>query len=166
MPNFDYDFQTLFQQAAGEPVLYRGERIHLAYKIPVCHSGRLLVTIESTASPRLQGVAIQEDVIGIEERRKRTIVYEHYSVPPERRHCERSRLPFSFEFEQKGTSGELLLFNVALREDGGYDYWTGGCALKVEQLEHGLRLHCNDPQRNDDFTDLVFRVECLPPRSA
>lgn len=162
MPAFDFDFQKLFLAAAGEPVIYRGERIRLAHKIPVCRSGRLLVTIESTASPHLQGIAIQEDVIGIEERRKRTIVYEHYSVPAKDRQRERSRLPFSFEFEQKGNSGELLLFNVALREDGGCAYWTGGCALKVEQLPNGFRLHCNDFQRNDDFTDLVFRVECLP----
>ena len=165
MPAFDYDFQSLFLAAAGEPVSYQGERIYLAHKIPVCQSGRLQVTIEATDSPYLQGVAIQEDVIGIEERRKRTLVFEHYSVPPKQRHRERNRLPYSFEFEQKGTSGELLLYNVALREDGGCAYWTGGCALKVERLENGFRLYCNDFQRNDDFSDLVFRIECLPPRT-
>jgi len=164
MSQFDFDFKNLFLGAAGEPVVYRGEPIVMAQKVPVCHRGRLLVTIESTASPYLQGVAIQEDVIGIEDRRRRTVVFEHYSVPPGERRRQRSRLPFSFEFEQKGTTGELLFFNVALREDGGCEYWSGGCAMKVEQLPSGFRFRCNDFQPNDDFTDLVFRVECLPGR--
>ena len=161
MSAFDFDFKELFSAAAGEPVFYRGERIVLAQKVPVCHQGRLLVTLETTASPFLQGVAIQEDVIGIEDRQKRSIVYEHYSVPPGERGKVRSRLPYSFEFVQQGTSGELLFFNVALHGER-CEYWTGGCAMKVEPLANGVRFRCNDFQRNDDFTDLVFRVECLP----
>jgi len=162
MNTFDFDFKALFIASAGEPVNYQGERIYLAHKVPVCQKGRLLVTIEATDSPYLQGVAIQEDVIGIEDRQRRTVVYEHYSVSPAERSKQRSRLPFSFEFEQKGTSGELLFFNVALREDQRCEYWDAGCAMKVEPLANGYRFYCNDFQRNDDFSDLVFRVECLP----
>jgi hypothetical protein len=34
-----------------------------------------------------------------------------------------------------------------------------GAGMIVEEIENGFRYHCNDGYRDEDFNDIVFRIE-------
>jgi hypothetical protein len=43
--------------------------------------------------------------------------------------------------------------------NGDKVWWKDGFAMKKEKIENGWRYKCNDIQPNDDFTDMVFKIQ-------
>jgi hypothetical protein len=156
--DFDFDFNRLFAEGKGGPIIYKGQTLHLMDKIPAKLGETFVVTIESTASKYPQGVGISEGVGVFDEHVKQAVVWEFFSVPPKERRHTRSRLPFSFEVICKNKSGFLAFYNMA-EVDGRQQWWYYGCAMIAEDIPDGRRYRCNDWQPNDDFNDIVFRVE-------
>jgi len=39
--------------------------------------------------------------------------------------------------------------------------WHNGAAMIVEEIPHGRRYRCNDGYADDDFDDIIFRLERL-----
>lgn len=163
--DFDFNFNRLFAESKGQPVIYNGDVIYLADKLSATLGEVFIVTIESTHSKYLQGVGVSENVRVFGQQEKRAVVFEHYSVPIENRSTERSRLPFQFEVECRNKKGFLWFYNMCLVNDR-QEWWHGGCAMRREAMESGFRYFCNDWQRNDDFTDIVFSVRSIGRRSS
>ena len=152
------DFSALFRSSRGQPVTWEGKTLVLADQVAASLGERFTVTIESTASSHLQGVGVSEGVSVFGERVKRAVVFEHFSLPPELRANERSRLPFSFEVECRSRKGHLSFYNMALL-NSRQEWWVHGCAMIVEVLENGRRYFCNDFEPDSDFDDIVFSVQ-------
>ena len=158
MKDFDFDFNSLFKKSLGKPILYKGQELILADKIPVNYDEKLRITIESTNSKYIQGVGISDNIEIFGQKVGKAVVWEYYSVPPENRENTRNQLPYSFEVICKNKKGEIFIYNMA-EVDGRQDYWNFGCAMIVENIENGKRYKCNDWQPNEDFNDIIFRVE-------
>jgi hypothetical protein len=158
MTAFDYDFVSLIVKAKPNPCIYKGKTLLLSDTFPAKLGDAFVVTIESTRSSYPQGVGVSEGVEVFGQRVKRAVVWEYFSVHPDSRKDVRSRLPFSFELSCRNKSGFLRFYNMVER-DGSQLYGYQGMAMIVEDIPGGRRYRCNDWQLNDDFDDIVFRVE-------
>jgi hypothetical protein len=52
-----------------------------------------------------------------------------------------------------------VVYNAWDAGKGTTEAWVGHAAMIVEELPNGRRYRCNDSQRDDDFDDLIFRIE-------
>lgn len=60
----------------------------------------------------------------------------------------------------RNTDGVLRVWNVWDIGDGAVESGYG-TAMIVEQLPNGRRYRCNDGHPDDDFDDLIFRIEIV-----
>lgn len=68
--------------------------------------------------------------------------------------------PQTVELEFLGKpSSTIEVKNVWDVGDGVIHSWHNGAAMIVEQLPSGRRYRCNDGFADDDFDDIVFRLE-------
>lgn len=65
----------------------------------------------------------------------------------------------SVEFEVVGNPTTIEVHNVWDCGNGVVHAWLNGAAMIVEELPNGRRYRCNDGFADDDFDDLVFRLE-------
>lgn len=152
------NFNPLFAKNSGRPIEYNGKTLHMNYRIGA--AGALFrVTIEETSSPYIQGIGFHGLVEIFGKNTKNPVVFEDVSLPPTERAMKRSALPFTFTAASKDKTGCLSLHNVALLLDGRQSWYTGGSAMIVEPISGGFRFRCNDFEPDEDFNDLIFRVE-------
>jgi len=131
-------------------------------RVPAKRGEQFRVTIERTSSRYPQGVGISDGVEVFGETHRRAVVWEYFSLPPERRGDERSSLPFSFDITCRNSSGSLAFYNMT-EFRGRQEWWHGGSCMTVEMTPDIRRYHCNDFELDDDFDDLVFSVKRLLP---
>jgi hypothetical protein len=62
-------------------------------------------------------------------------------------------------FTVKTKSDKLQVKNVWDTGDGVMHSWFNGAAMIVKEIDRGRRYFCNDGHPDDDFKDLVFRLE-------
>ena len=62
---------------------------------------------------------------------------------------------------RKVKEGVLKFWNVWDKGDGFTQAWMNGAAMIVEELENGRRYFCNDGHPDENFDDIVFRLERL-----
>ena len=153
-----YNFSRLFQETKGGPVTYNGLNLVMLDRFPAKPNEKLIVTIESTSSKYPQGVGVSEEVEVFGQKVKQAVVWEYFSLPPGKRSEVRSQLPYSFEVVCRNKKEHLSFYNMA-ELDGRHEWWTHASAMIVEEIPNGRRYRCNDFQPNDDFNDIVFRVE-------
>ena len=55
--------------------------------------------------------------------------------------------------------GECWIKNVWDTGNGVMDSWHNGAAMKVEEIGSGKRYRCNDGKPDDDFNNIIFRIE-------
>ena len=158
MSSPDYDFNKLFIATKGGPVVHGDRTLLLSDRIPAKLGERFLVTIISTSSEYPQGVGISDGVEVFGEHVRRAVVWEYFSLPPELRSSEKSRLPYTFEVTCSNKSGYLSFYNMA-EVSGRQEWWHYASCMTAQNTATGRLYHCNDFQPNDDFIDLVFSVE-------
>lgn len=151
------DFGQLFIQSRGAPIQHAGKMLIMLDKLPARLGERFIVTIEATRSPYPQGVGVSEGVEVFGERVKRAVIWEYYSLPPELRESERSRLPFGFEVVCRNKQGSLSFYNMTDCQ-GCQAWWHGGACMIAEDIPGGRRYRCNDIELDEDFDDMVFSV--------
>jgi hypothetical protein len=151
------DFGQLFIQSRGAPIHHDGKTLIMLDKVPAKLGETLIVTIEATSSAYPQGVGVSEGVEVFGERVKRAVIWEYFSLPPELRKSERSRLPFSFEVVCRNKKGSLSFYNMT-EFRGRQEWWHGGSCMIAEDITGGRRYRCNDFELDEDFDDLVFTV--------
>jgi hypothetical protein len=118
-------------------------------RLKVSSGQRLKVTFESVNSDWRQGIVFDTDgsfdVVG--KTIKRKIVLWRDTAPEE------------LHLVVHTKKGECLVRNVWDVGNGVIQSWHNGAAMIVEELPSGRRYRCNDGLADDDFDDLVFRVE-------
>lgn len=67
--------------------------------------------------------------------------------------------PQTIDFEVMGKPSTIEVKNVWDVGDGVIHSWHNGAAMIVEPLADGRRYRCNDGFADDDFDDIVFRLE-------
>ena len=142
-------FQELFEQSAGKPIVYQGKTLIMVDEFPTGGVSHLRLVFEACNGEWRQGVALRVDgkfkVNGITI--NKGIVLWQDTAPA----------VVELEITPKVLSVEVK--NVWDIGDGVIHSWHNGAAMIVEQLPNGRRYHCNDGFADDDFDDMVFRLE-------
>jgi hypothetical protein len=147
MPAFD----KMFAATKEEFIEYEGKRLFQADRMPLNGAVALRVHLEAANSEWRQGIRLKCEgrfrVNGQTIPGKGGFVLWHDTAPP------------TVEVEVLGNVAEILVYNVWDVGDGTIHSWHNGAAMIVEELPDGRRYRCNDGEPDDDFDDLVFRVE-------
>jgi len=63
------------------------------------------------------------------------------------------------EFDVSGDPSVIEVYNLWDGGNGVVESWGNGAAMIVEEFPNGRRYRCNDGEADDDFNDIVFRLE-------
>jgi len=143
------DFDKLFRGTAGRPVHYKDMFLYRADCIKADAESQFAIVFESTRSDWLQGIGITTDgTINANGNifSKAIVLWENTA-------------PTVVDFTIQSKKGEFWVHNVWDAGNGVLNAWVGGAAMILEELDHGRRYRCNDGRSDDDFDDLVFRLE-------
>jgi hypothetical protein len=145
------DFQSMFTESRGEPVMYNGRLIHMVDKISVGNKQKAIITFQQANSDWRQGIHLSTvgsfDVGG--QKIKTSIVLWKDTAPEE------------VELIIQSKNGVCLVKNVWDVGDGVMHSWHGGGAMSISDLGNDRIYECNDGRADDDFDDLVFRISLV-----
>ena len=165
-------FQTKFLESKGQPIEYEGKRLVLGDFFPVMSATRLRLVIESCRSTFRQGVALDLAHRGPDGRWRRGATTEgdgELMVAGKKYNGRKGIFLWqddaqeSFEFQVHGRPEAVDVFNVwEVKDHRGHPYMDSrhnGAAMIVEEIPNGRRYRCNDGEPDEDFDDIVFRLE-------
>jgi hypothetical protein len=142
-------FEDLFLKSKGQPVDYDGRTIQMVDRLKIGPSASIRLIFESVDADWRQGISLTIDgcfeVNG--QKIEKSIVLWQDSAPQE------------VALSVLSKKGELQVKNVWDVGDGTIHSWHNGAAMIVEGDELSRRYLCNDGRADDDFNDLVFRLE-------
>lgn len=145
-------FEEMFRDSKGKPVEYNGQTIQLVDELPISAKVRMRIYFEQANSKWRQGIALMTtgsfEIAGQEV--KRGLALWQDTAPQE------------VELVIRSQSAVLQVKNIWDVGDGITESWHNGAAMIVEEIPNGRRYRCNDGQPNDDFDDIIFRLEWLP----
>jgi hypothetical protein len=144
------EFQSEFIKSQGQPINYKGKKLQMIDYFDVGKKGKIRITFLNTNSEWEQGIYLKTD---------KTLSYDNDKVKDIRFWEAYSPEFIDVEFETK--NGLLEVWNVWDTGDGVVHAWHNGAAMIVEEIEHGKLYHCNDGHPDDNFDDLVFKIEIL-----
>jgi hypothetical protein len=142
-------FQAMFAESDGGPINYRGLTLVLSDTIPVTGGARFLLVFEEVNSSWREGVMLEVDGafrVNEHEICKCVVLWRHTA-------------PREVEFSVGAGAQRLVVRNVWDVGNGVVESWHNGAAMIVEECEHGRRYRCNDGHPDEDFDDIVFRLE-------
>lgn len=167
-------FEQFFLVSKGQPIRYNQTVLQLADRLPVAYGDTLVISIESTNSPRVQGVSLRIEgsceIVGEIHKNDKVIKPVFW---------EDSEIinPKHIEIKVFTKKGNVLVQNICEIE---YSYLTtsdngkpvevrkkrmdashNGAAMIVEEIEDGRRYRCSDTSSDDKpfpFNDIVFTV--------
>jgi hypothetical protein len=142
-------FEKMFMESKGKPIVYNGRTLVMGDDFPTQGASHFRLTFESCNGEWRQGVAL--DIEGKFKVNgqiiRRGIVLWHDTAPQ------------TVELEVMGKVSTIEVKNVWDVGDGVIHSWHNGAAMIVEPLPDGRRYLCNDGFADDDFDDIVFRLE-------
>jgi hypothetical protein len=164
MPDFDKLFATIKER----PINYNGKFLIRSDQSLVSDGDILIASIEETNSDRLQGFSI--DITGYCEMDGKTyksgkgvrMLFWENSMPKQIKlkvFTKKNFVRIENIWEQTNSylmeapSGEIIK-----KESKSVEYWHGGAAMIVEEIENGRRYRCNDGYPDENFDDIVFTV--------
>jgi hypothetical protein len=144
-------FQSQFTESKGKPIIHQGKSLFMMDQFPTEHSTHLRIYFETCNGEWRQGVALSVDgtfevngrVIGKDQR----LVLWHDTAPQ------------IVELGVPTSANMVEVHNVWDSGDGMTDAWRNGAAMIIEEVPNGRRYRCNDGLADDDFDDIVFRIE-------
>ena len=145
MPSFEAEFR----RSRGQPITYRSQILQLFDRFPLLGCQQLWFVVEQTQSVWRQGAVLRLKGLFIvnECKIRDSIVLWEDSAPPE------------VDIQVQTQDEHILIHNVWDRGNGVLDAWHNGAAMKVDELKNGRRYYCNDGHPDENFTDIVFRLE-------
>lgn len=142
-------FQEMFEVSAGKPIEYQGRTLVMFDDFPTEGATQLRLIFEECKGDWRQGVALRiEGKFNLNKQiiNKGIVLWQDSA-------------PQTVEMELVGKPPTLEVKNVWDTGDGVIHSWHNGAAMIVEDLPNGRRYRCNDGFADDDFDDLVFRLE-------
>jgi len=152
-------FQELFMQSKGQPISYKNKEIKMVDKINISSQKvKLKINFISTNSNYKQGIAVDtKGYIEIDEQifKNRKMIFWEDTAPK------------VIELIVKSKDNVLIIHNIWEQTDhlGNKStfYCYNGAALYLEKVSETTTIyHCNDGEPDDDFDDLIFKVEIEP----
>lgn len=142
-------FQELFEKSGGQPIEYQGATLVMFDVFPSEGAKHLRLVFEESNGEWRQGVALRfEGKFKINDQiiRRGIVLW-------------RDTAPQTVELEVVGKPSTIEVKNVWDVGDGVIHSWHNGAAMMIEELPSGRRYRCNDGFTDDDFSDIVFRLE-------
>ena len=144
-------FEDLFLKSKGQPVIYNGQTVQMVDRLSVFNGQQLKVAFESVDAEWRQGVCLTTDGSFVLNNQtvKKSVALWHDTSPRE----------VLLKIQTK--KGECQVRNVWDTGDGVMHSWHNGAAMVVEETASERRYKCNDGRPDDDFDDIIFRIEPL-----
>lgn len=146
MPSFDKEFS----EAQGKPVLYNGKALLRLDRLEIGSKATIRVTLEECNSNWHQGVHLRVDKGFTVDGKKVKDIRIWYNDEEK-----------TVEYNLETKNGQLLVWNVWDVGDGVAHSWHNGAAMIIEDISNGKRYRCNDGHPDDNFNDLVFKIEVI-----
>ena len=142
-------FQEMFERTKGKPIEYEGNVLVMMDTIPLRPHEVLKLVFESSASEWRQGacVWVNQGKVRVDDTEAKGVFVWEDTAPRE------VRLALG------GKGDSIHVKNIWDTGNGMPDSWHNGAAMIVEELPNGRRYRCNDGHPDDDFNDIVFRIE-------
>lgn len=142
-------FEELFRKSKGKPVVHKGQVLHLVDFVPCAQGDLFRITFEGTSSEWRQGIMLQAP--GPLEVAGKTV--------PGPIVLWEDTAPKVTEVRIHAPTGPLQVKNVWDTGNGVVQSWHNGAAMIIDQTYSGRCYRCNDGHPDENFTDIVFRVE-------
>jgi hypothetical protein len=147
-------FQSHFSQSRGKPIVYNGRTLQLIDEFPLHDSkSTCLITRESTNSEWRQGISLSTSsgkILVNDAAFKHIQLWENTA-------------PEQVKISVVSAARILIVKNIWEMPDhrGVRAVHAGhhGAAMEVEVLPSGRRYQCNDGHPDEDFDDIIFRIE-------
>jgi hypothetical protein len=141
------NFESLFAAAEGQPVCYQGREIRLADTLIVRKGDRFRVVFEGADSEWRQAIVLKSRgpmlLAGLPVRSPVVLWFG---------------MTRAVHLVMEG-DGELTVMNGWDSGRGVLESGRDGAAMIVDETPARRRYRCNDGYPDDDFNDLVFRIE-------
>lgn len=149
------NFEKLFEESKGQPIIYNGNVILGIEKISVEKNFIIEIELISTNSRWKQGICIDTKgslFFNQEIKGEKMVLRE------ELWECSASRC---LQLHGESKDGNLWIYN-SWYENGCHEYWARNAAMIKEVVgENEYVYHCNDGDWDEDFDDIVFSVKIL-----
>jgi hypothetical protein len=144
-------FQHLFIESGGKPIVYKGRTTQLVDRLKVSDGQIMKVIFESATANWRQGVSLMTDGIFVVNKQiiKKSVALWQDTAPPE------------VVLRVQTKKGECWVKNIWDVGNGVMESWHNGAAMVVEEIPSGRRYKCNDGHPDEDFADIVFRIELI-----
>ncbi len=142
-------FQELFEKSNGMPIVYQGKNLIMKDDFPAVGLMSFRLVFEARRGEWRQGVALRikgKFNLNGNSINKGIILWQDTAPPV-------------VEFEVSPKVAFIEVKNVWDVGDGAVHSWHNGAAMIMDQLPKGRRYRCNDGFADDDFDDIVFRLE-------
>jgi len=165
MPNFN----KLFIESQGQPIIYNGIRLVRADKFGVSNGDTLIISIEKTNNVCRQGISI--DITGYCEIDGKVfkqgkgimmLFWEDTIGKPTKIKVFTKKDFVWIENIWENTTSYLIttpLGEPVTKESKSVDYGHNGAAMIIEEIENGRRYQCNDGYPDENFDDIIFTVQ-------
>jgi len=154
------DFGELFRESNGEPITYKNKVVIIGDKVILpTKSVSLLVEFISTKSEYKQGIVLGTnkgdfEIDGERLPTKRIIMWET-AIPKQVKVTVNTKDKILFVYNAWESTNHL--------GNKVTDYGYYGAAMIAEKVNETTTIyHCNDGYPDDDFDDLIFKVEIEP----
>lgn len=150
--NFDNHlsaFQALFIASRGQPIQYDGKTLQLIDYFPLERCKNIRVAFEEKNSEWRQGIAINVEgafVVNAQKIKKAIVLWQDTA-------------PTTVDIHVLSVDDYVAVYNVWDFGRGSTEGWHNGAAMIVKEISSGRRYYCNDGHPDDNFTDVVFRIE-------
>ena len=149
------EFEKLFIESKGQPIKYKGKELKMIDRVALPAS-KILLQIDFIATDSIwtQGIVLQtkgEFEVNGQKMPNKTVLWEDTA-------------PKQVKIIITSKDKTLCIYNVwEITDHLGNKvthYWYNGGALFLEKINETTTIyHCNDGFPDDDFDDLIFKVE-------
>lgn len=143
-------FESMFIKSKGRSIEYQGNTLVMVDSFPTEGASRLRLVFETCNGEWRQGASMRIRDGGSIQINAQVVAH---SV------CWQDTAPQTVEFSVVGDVTEIEVKNVWDTGNGVMESWHNGAAMIVEPTPSGRRYRCNDGLADDDFDDIVFRIE-------
>jgi len=145
-------FQDMFIESGGKPIEYQGNTLVMMDDFPVEDGAELRLAFVSCNGEWRQGVSLK--VVG---KGKIDVNGQQLTQAV----CWQDTAPRTVKFKIVGDVTEIEVKNVWDTGDGVMHSWLNGAAMIVDADAAQRTYRCNDGYADDDFDDIIFRIERL-----
>lgn len=145
------DFGPAFAASRGAPIQYKGRTLVLADSLAVTQGAIVRVVLKSTSSQLRQGVGLRSD--------GRLRFGNVVCKPRQFITLWADTMPQVAEVRCEAGCTYLQVKNIWESPSGRIDSWHNGAAMIIETIRDGKLYRCNDGEPDEDFDDIVFKIE-------